>query len=147
MSAVLVTGAAKRIGRAFALALAADGRPVAIHCHRSRAEAAALADTIAAAGGTATVIVGDLAEPGAVAALIPTAATALGPITAVVNSASSFVFDDLATLAPATFERQMRVNLLAPLLLSRDLVAQLPPGSVGNGKPTFWSSRLTTLPT
>src|SRR5437763_5899618 len=51
--AALVTGAARRIGRALALALAQDGFAVAIHHHNSRTEAAALADEISAGGGKA----------------------------------------------------------------------------------------------
>jgi NAD(P)-dependent dehydrogenase (short-subunit alcohol dehydrogenase family) len=124
--AALVTGGARRIGRAIALDLAAAGHPVAIHCHRSRAEADALASEIRASGGRAAVVSADLADAAATENLLPAAEAALGPVTVLVNNASMFEPDSVAALDPSLFDRQMRVNLGAPCLLAGQLAARLP---------------------
>src|SRR5471032_1268765 len=87
--AVLVTGAAQRIGRAISLALAADGWAVAVHYRASRAPAEALVGEIADAGGHAVALPADLADEAAVEALVPRAAAALGPLGCLVNNAST----------------------------------------------------------
>ncbi len=118
--AALVTGAARRVGRALALALAADGHPVAIHCHRSVKEAGELAELIAADGGRAAVIVCDLADGDARAGLVERAAAALGrPLRILVNNASVFLRDDLLSATADSFARNMAVNLEAPFFLSQ----------------------------
>src|SRR5262245_10609541 len=94
----LVTGAAKRIGRAIALGLADDGYGVALHCHRSHDEAKALAAEILATGGRAAVIAGDFADAEAVAGILPAAIAALGPLTLLVNNASTFEVDMFGAL-------------------------------------------------
>ncbi|MFW5660924.1 MAG: SDR family NAD(P)-dependent oxidoreductase, partial [Oceanicaulis sp.] len=84
--AALVTGGAKRVGRAFIEALAGDGHAVAIHFNTSGAEAEALAETITAAGGRAVAVGADLTDPAATQGLIGRSADALGPIALLVNS-------------------------------------------------------------
>ncbi len=74
----LITGAARRIGRAIALDLAAHGWRVGIHYRRSRAEAEALAEQIRSSGGTAAALSGDLAKAQDVASLIAAAPTRSG---------------------------------------------------------------------
>src|SRR6266436_10277981 len=91
--AALVTGGARRIGRALVLALAEAGFAVAVHHHRSRAEAEALVAEIAGAGGRAVALAADLADEAAVQSLLPQAAAALGPIGVLVNNASVFEND------------------------------------------------------
>src|SRR5258708_36445654 len=86
--AALVTGAARRIGRALALELGRLGFAVAVHCHRSRQEADGVAAEIAAAGGKAVVIAADLSRGSATAAVIPHARAALGPLGVLGNNAS-----------------------------------------------------------
>lgn len=122
----LVTGGAKRIGRAIALRLAGAGYAVAIHCNTSRAEAEALAADLAAAGGRACVIVADLADPAAVERIVPEAEAALGPVSLLVNSASSFLVDDLMALDVPTWNRQFSVNLRAPSVLAGAMANALP---------------------
>ncbi|MCV9935703.1 SDR family oxidoreductase [Boseaceae bacterium BT-24-1] len=122
----LVTGGAKRIGRAIALRLADAGYAVAIHCNTSRAEAEALAADLAAAGGRACVIVADLADPAAVERIVPEAEAALGPVSLLVNSASSFLVDDLMALDVPTWNRQFSVNLRAPSVLAGAMANRLP---------------------
>jgi NAD(P)-dependent dehydrogenase (short-subunit alcohol dehydrogenase family) len=124
--AALVTGGARRIGRVISFALARAGYVVAIHTHRSRAEADRLAAEIAAAGGRAAVVAADLAEPAAVAALVTRAAAALGPLTLLVNNASIFEDDTVGNLDPAAWDRHFAVNLRAPVLLAEAFAAQAP---------------------
>jgi NAD(P)-dependent dehydrogenase (short-subunit alcohol dehydrogenase family) len=123
--AALVTGGARRIGRAIVTALARSGYAVAIHSHRSRAAAVALRDEIAAAGGRAAVVGGDLADHGAVAALVPAAVAAVGPLTLLVNNASEFEPDEIGRLDRARFDRHFAVNLRAPLFLAQSFAAQV----------------------
>ncbi|RDJ25288.1 short chain dehydrogenase [Bosea caraganae] len=122
----LVTGGARRIGRAIVERLAAEGYAVAIHCQNSRAEAEALAKSLRAQGGRAAVVTGDLADPAAVDAIIPAAETAIGPVTLLVNSASSFLVDDIRNLDVATWNRQFSINLRAPSVLAGAMANRLP---------------------
>ncbi len=123
--AALITGAGRRIGRAISRALAQAGYAVVLHAHRSRAEAEQLAGEIVGAGGQARVVLADLADPEALAKLVP-AAAAFGPLTLLVNNASLFDEDEIASLDRARFERTLAVNLTAPLLLSQAFAAQAP---------------------
>lgn len=126
--AALVTGGAQRIGRAIALALAHDGYAVVLHANRSRAEAAKLAGEILAKGGSASVVLADLANSEAVRGLIP-AAAAFGPLTLLVNNASQFDEDAIGHLDRARLEHTLAVNLTAPVLLAQDFAAQAPEGA------------------
>lgn len=121
----LVTGAARRIGRSIALALAAEGYGVAIHCRNSRVEGIALAKAIMDGGGRAEVLTGDLADAGAGAALVPEARAALGPLTLLVNSASIFEPDSVGTLDKKAWDDQFAVNLQAPVFLTQAFAAQV----------------------
>jgi len=121
----LVTGAAKRIGRAIAERLAREGYAVAIHCHCSSEAAEAVAASIRSAGGRATVVQADLAGAGA-AQIVGAARAALGPLTLLVNNASEFEPDSIESLSLDRWERHFAVNLRAPAFLARDFAAQLP---------------------
>ncbi len=128
--AALVTGGARRIGRAIVLALAQSGYAVAIHARRSRAEADALCAEIAAAGGQAACVQADLADHAAVEGLVAAAKTAIGPLTLLVNNAAEFEPDEIGRLDRARFDRHFAVNLRAPLFLAQAFAAQvLPPGA------------------
>lgn len=126
--AALITGGGRRIGRAIALALAAAGYAVVLHANRSRAEAEKLAGDIAGQGGCAHVVAGDLADAAGVAGIVP-AAAAFGPLSLLVNCASVFEPDDIATLTRTRFERTMAVNLAGPLFLTQGFAAQAPEGA------------------
>jgi NAD(P)-dependent dehydrogenase (short-subunit alcohol dehydrogenase family) len=121
--AALVTGGARRIGRAISLALHAAGYAVAIHAQRSMGEAEALRDEIARAGGRSVVVQADLADRAA-AELVDAATGALGPLSLLVNNAASFEPDEIGTLDMARFDHQIAVNLRAPLFLSEAFAAQ-----------------------
>ncbi len=127
----LVTGGAVRLGRAIVLALAGAGFGVAIHCNHSRAEADGLAAEIALAGGRAAVLQADLANETAVAALMPDAAAALGPVGVLVNNASVFERDEWDDATRATWDRHLEPNLRAPFVLIQALARALPGGAEG----------------
>jgi NAD(P)-dependent dehydrogenase (short-subunit alcohol dehydrogenase family) len=124
--AALVTGGARRIGRALSLALAEAGFAVAIHHHRSRDKAQALAREIASGGGKAVALAADLADEAAVAELLPRAAAALGPIGVLVNNASIFESDTVARATRDSWDRHMAVNLRAPFVLIQEFARHLP---------------------
>src|SRR6185503_19671419 len=91
---VLVTGAAKRLGRAIALHLAGAGWNVAIHYHGSAAEAESAVAEARGLGVKAITLKADLSKEAETQALIGRAAEGLGALTALVNSASLFENDD-----------------------------------------------------
>jgi NAD(P)-dependent dehydrogenase (short-subunit alcohol dehydrogenase family) len=127
----LVTGGARRIGRAIVERLARAGYAVAIHCNASRDEAEALAAGLRASGGKAGVVAADLADPVAVEGIIPAAEAALGPVTLLVNNASSFIADDVRALDVASWNRQFSINLRAPSVLAGAMANRLPEGRQG----------------
>ena len=118
---VLVTGAARRIGRAIALDLAAHGHDVALHCHRPSDDAAATLAELRTLGARAEVFAADLADEAACRALVPAVAEAFGRLDALVNNASRFAYDDAASFGHAEMEAHWRVNAAAPILLTRAL--------------------------
>ena len=124
----LITGSARRIGRALALDFAAHGWRVGLHCHNSTEDAERLASEITAKGGAAAVLKADLADFDAVEALIPRCAAALGYPACLVNNASMFSYDDVATLDPKAWDAQLAVNLKAPVFLAKAFAAGLPAG-------------------
>jgi NAD(P)-dependent dehydrogenase (short-subunit alcohol dehydrogenase family) len=127
----LVTGGAKRIGRAISLRLGRAGYAVAIHGRGPSEEAEALRMELTANGGLAAIVTGDLADPAAVDRLIPQAREALGPVKLLVNNASVFLPDDVRRLDLATWERHFAVNLRAPTFLAAVFAAQVPPEEEG----------------
>ena len=130
--AALVTGAGKRIGRAIALDLAASGWAVAVHCHKSRTEAEAVVAEITAAGGRAVLLSADLAREDEVLTLVPDATRHLGPLTFLVNNASVFNDDRIATVTRASWDEHLEANLRAPLVLTQAFAASVPAGAKGN---------------
>jgi len=129
---VLITGAAKRLGRAIALDLAASGWNVALHYNSSAAEAEAVAAEARSHGVKATPLKADLAREAETATLVAQAAAAVGPLTALINSASIFENDDWKSATRQSWDTHIEVNLRAPLVLSQTFAAQLPEGEQGN---------------
>ena len=127
----LVTGGARRIGRAIVEALSRSGYAVVIHCNQSTDDAEALARKLLAQGQAASVVRADLADPEQVAGLSAAAAKPFGPVTLLVNNASLFLADTLHTIAVPTWNRQFSVNIRAPSVLARDMAAALPAGETG----------------
>lgn len=132
--AVLITGAGKRIGRALAEALAADGWAIAAHYAGSKSEAEALIGEITDMGGKAAALQADLRDAAAVQTLVADAAAALGPLTALINNASTFERDTAHTLTAESWDTHLNANLRAPALLMRDFANQaaLQDGSVAD---------------
>ena len=124
--AALVTGGGRRIGRALSVALAQEGYAVAIHHHDSKNEAEALAIEITRAGGKAVTLAADLSDESAVAELLPRAMSVLGPIGCLVNNASIFENDTVATATRDSWERHLAVNLRAPFVLMQSFARHLP---------------------
>lgn len=128
MSAALVTGAGKRIGRALALTLADAGYDVGVHYHTSQADADAVVAMVEAKGRKAVALQADLSNEAETAALIDETAKALGPLSLLVNSASVFEFDNIETMTRDSWDRHMETNLRAPLKLAQDFAAQTQQG-------------------
>lgn len=131
----LVTGAARRLGRAMALGLAARGQDVAIHYDRSRDEAEATAAEARAMGVRAQTFQADLLDPAATDALVPAVAAAMGTLTLLVNNASIFEHDELATATAQSWDRHLGSNLRAPLFLTQAFAAQAPQAAEEAGEP------------
>jgi NAD(P)-dependent dehydrogenase (short-subunit alcohol dehydrogenase family) len=129
---VLVTGAAKRLGRAIALDLAAGGWNVAIHYNGSSADAEEVAAEIRAKGRKAALVQADFAQEEETAAAVPAAAKAIGPLTALINSASLFENDDWRSATRKSWDDHMEANLRAPFLLAQMFAKQLPREEKGN---------------
>lgn len=129
--AALVTGAARRIGRALALDLAAQGFAVAVHYRRSEAEARSLVEEIRAGGGKAAPLAADLAREAEVATLVERATRLVGPLGLLVNNASIFHYDDVDSASRASWDEHMEPNLRAPLVLIRSFADLLPAAAGG----------------
>ena len=129
--AALVTGGARRIGQALALALAGDGFAVAVHHRNSHAAAEDLVALIRNKGGAAVALAADLGDEAAVRTLLSRAEQALGPIGCLVNNAGVFVNDTVETATRASWELHLAVNLRAPFLLIQDFATSLPKSASG----------------
>jgi NAD(P)-dependent dehydrogenase (short-subunit alcohol dehydrogenase family) len=128
----LVTGASDRIGRAIALALAAQGAAVAVHYHRDAPAAAITADQVRAAGSRAALLQADLARPGQGTELVARAVAALGPLDILINNASIFRESTLADFDAAALAEAMQIHALALVETSRAFAAQGRPGDIVN---------------
>lgn len=129
--AALVTGGARRLGRAQALALAEAGFDIALHHATSAAEAEATAAEIRAFGRRAITLRAELGDEAQVERLIPAATEALGPIGVLVNNASTFERDEWHDATRESWDRHMEPNLRAPLVLSQAMARALPEGAKG----------------
>lgn len=127
--AALVTGGARRIGRAVSLALAGAGFDLAIHHRRSTEAADTLAAEIRALGRRVVLLPANLSDEAQVRALVPQAVRALGPLGVLVNNASVFEDDRVGGLGRATWDRHLGINLRAPVVLAEAFAAQAPDGA------------------
>src|SRR5574337_1236539 len=117
----LVTGAARRVGRAIALAMADRGADVVIHYKSSASEANETVEAVERLGRRAFAVEADLAESDQVEALADCAVKACGSIDVLVNSAAIFRRTPLEQLTAQDWDQFLRVNLTAPFLLARRL--------------------------
>lgn len=128
--AALVTGGARRIGRALALAAAQAGYDVAVHHRDSAEDANETAQAVRAAGVKAAVLSADLGDHPE--RLIGEAARALGPVTLLVNNASVFLDDRLESFTRESWDAHMEANLHAPVALAQAFAAQGVEGLIVN---------------
>lgn len=136
MTRALVTGGARRLGRAMALYLAGRGYDVAVHYASSAAEAAEVCAEGRALGRRMEALQADLLDDGASRALVGRAAAALGgPVSVLVNNASIFEYDTLGTATAESWERHLGSNLRAPFLLTQAFAAQAPRADRSGGEP------------
>jgi NAD(P)-dependent dehydrogenase (short-subunit alcohol dehydrogenase family) len=129
--AALVTGAARRLGQAIALALADAGFAVAVHHHNSTDDAEATCAEIRRRGRDAIPLRADLANEPEVATLLQGAEAALGPIGVLVNNASVFQRDEWHDATRASWDRHLEPNLRAPFVLMQEFARRLPPPAEG----------------
>jgi NAD(P)-dependent dehydrogenase (short-subunit alcohol dehydrogenase family) len=129
--AALVTGGAKRLGRAIALALAGAGFDVAVHCHASTTEAEDTCEHIRRLGRRACLLVADLADEAAVARLMPEATASLGGLGVLVNNASAFERDEWDSVTRESWDAHMGPNLRAPFVLMQAFARTLPERAEG----------------
>jgi NAD(P)-dependent dehydrogenase (short-subunit alcohol dehydrogenase family) len=129
---ILVTGAAKRLGRAIVLDLAAAGWNIALHYHGSAEDAETTAAEARAMSVKVATLKADLSQENETAALIGRAAHEIGPLTALINPASLFESDDWRSASRASWDAHMQTNLRAPFLLAQTFAQQRPAGAKGN---------------
>jgi NAD(P)-dependent dehydrogenase (short-subunit alcohol dehydrogenase family) len=128
----LVTGAAKRIGRAIALRLGQDGWDIALHYNSSRADAEAVSGELAASGARGVPVHADLGDHDETRGLMPACAEALGAPVCLINNASIFQRDTVTDFTDESWQAHQDVNLRAPLVLAQGFAEALPAGQTGN---------------
>jgi len=122
----LITGGARRIGKAIVRDLAAHGFAVAIHCGRSRADAESLAASISDEGGKAVVLQADLTDTTQAEGLVGEAIKALGSIGLLVNNASVFEPDSVTGFIEETWDRHFALHVKGPAILAGNFARALP---------------------
>jgi len=115
----LVTGAGRRVGRALAVALGAEGMRVAIHYHESAEGARETAGLVTAAGGQAALVRGDLSRADAPGRLVEDVMRELGAFDVLVNSAAIMERTPLGSVTPEAWDTMFAINLRAPFLLAQ----------------------------
>ena len=123
---ILVTGGAKRLGRAIVLDLARHGYDIALHYHASEKEARATAADAQTAGVRVAMLKCDLSRESETAALVDRAVAELGPLTGLVNSASVFENDSWYSVSRESWDHHLETNLRAPFVLSQTFARQVP---------------------
>ena len=133
MGWVLITGAARRLGRAVALDLARAGWGVVVHYRHAADAANTVVAEIAALGGEAVSLRADLDDAPARHGLITHATqSADAPLSALVNCAAMFEHDTIDTLTEERLQRHLALNTLTPALLAREFAEALPEGARGS---------------
>lgn len=129
---VLITGAARRIGRALAIDFAGKGWQVAVHYNKSGEDAAALVELIERENGSAFALEADLRKPDAAEKLINQTADKVGAVTCLINNASLFEPDDIYSITPESWSAHIDTNLRSPVFLAQHFARRLPSGAQGN---------------
>ncbi len=131
MPTALVTGAAKRLGRAMSLYLAERDYDVAVHYAGSATEAEAVAEDIRSKGRKAVTVQADLTSEADMQSLVSRATDALGaPLEVLINNASIFEYDTLESATRTSWDRHLESNLRAPFVLTQAFAAQAPDAEI-----------------
>ncbi len=128
----LVTGAAKRIGREIALALARAGVHVAVHFRQSGEQAEKLRMELTSLGVSAWLVEGDFSDTAATQGLVPEVLATAGSLDILVNSASLFLPDTVQDLDFTGLMQHIQVNAWAPFVLSREFARHVDRGKIIN---------------
>ena len=128
----IVTGGARRVGRAIVEDLAAHGWAVAIHYNHSGNEAEKLAAELTSSFRKSIAVDAELSDLEAVLNIVPRVVERLGKPSLLVNNASIYEGDDIGALNPPLWQRQMTVNLTAPVFLADAFAKAVPEGVEGN---------------
>ena len=128
----LVTGGARRLGRAIALRLAREGCDIALHYRSSEEEAHETASDIRLLGRRAELFCFDLSEENELQTAYGTIGARFGRAPNIlINSASIFEWDDLSSVSGTSLQRHFETNLFAPVLLTRLLASHAAPDARG----------------
>ena len=119
------------MGRAICMDLARHGHAIAIHANHSLSEAQALVEELRAEGCEAIALTADLLDQHQAKTLVDRAASALGPLTGLVNSASIFLKDEAEQFDAEVFDKHFGIHVRAPSILSAALLRQLPDDETG----------------
>ncbi len=136
----LITGAAKRLGKAIALSLSRQGVNTVVHCHRSAPAADALCEDIRCIGASCSLLQCDLSEVQQTQGLMEQAISQAGPIDILVNNASVFDQETLWETSEQSLWRNLQIHAVAPLMLARAFARQGRPGHIVN----LLDTRVTT---
>jgi NAD(P)-dependent dehydrogenase (short-subunit alcohol dehydrogenase family) len=124
--AALVTGGSRRLGRVLAATAAEAGFDVAIHVRAMDDDAEASAADVRSRGRKATILTCDLRKESTTVALVGEAEAELGPVSLLVNSASTFEHDAFEDMNRASWDLHIETNLRAPLVLAQAFARRLP---------------------
>lgn len=127
---ILITGAARRIGRGLARACAQAGANLVIHFHHSQEQAEETRQEIVSMGRKAWLIEGDLGDEADIERMMRSI-TQAAPLYGLVNNAAIFESLSMQQTTLADWDRHMTINLTAPFLLSKAFAAQVPPDGEG----------------
>jgi NAD(P)-dependent dehydrogenase (short-subunit alcohol dehydrogenase family) len=129
--AILITGAAKRLGRAIALNLAEAGWNIGLHYHGSAVDAERTAAEIRAKGGACESFAADFRKESETESLVGRVREKMGPLTGLINSASLFEKDEWQTASRQSWDAHLETNLRAPFVLAQNFARQLPANAKG----------------
>lgn len=130
--AALITGAAKRLGREMALALAGEGVNIVIHYHHSAEDAMALHEDLSSRGVKSWLLKADLGKKEEYEALIRNARESAGKIDILINSASIFPAETLQQMSFESLCRNVQINAWVPFFLSREFAEEAGTGKIIN---------------
>ncbi|MDF1837558.1 MAG: SDR family oxidoreductase [Planctomycetota bacterium] len=128
----LITGGAKRLGRAIAVDLAKQGYDIALHYNSSEASSEIVADEIRSLGVQCESFQADLSDHGAVEKLVPAVLERMPSLSVLVNSASIYDPTPIAETSIEILQQNFSIHLVAPFLLSRDFFNSCPGGNIIN---------------